>query len=132
GVTTVSYDVLDRPASATDARGVTMTTSFDLLGRKTALEVDGETTAEWTYDTVKKGRPAKDTRYVGGAAYTMEVGGYNERYQVTSSTVTLPSGEGALAGTYTWTYGYNKRTGIQEWLMHPAMGGLPQERVTTN
>ncbi|WP_432052189.1 RHS repeat-associated core domain-containing protein [Streptomyces xiamenensis] len=132
GVTTVSYDVLDRPASATDARGVTMTTSFDLLGRKTALEVDGETTAEWTYDTVKKGRPAKDTRYVDGVAYTTEVGGYNERYQVTSSTVTLPSEEGALAGAYTWTYGYNKRTGIFEWLMHPAMGGLPQERVTTN
>lgn len=72
GVTTVTYDVLDRPASAIDARGVTMETSFDLLGRKTALEVDGETTAEWTYDTVKKGLPAKDVRYVDGNAYIME------------------------------------------------------------
>ncbi len=132
GVTTVTYDVLDRPASAIDARGVTMETSFDLLGRKTALEVDGETTAEWTYDTVKKGLPAKDVRYVDGNAYIMEAGGYNERNQVTSSTVTLPDEEGALAGTYRWTYGYHKRTGVHEWTMHPAMGGLPQERVHTN
>ncbi|MCK1814301.1 RHS repeat protein [Streptomyces sp. XM4011] len=132
GVTTVSYDVLDRAASATDARGVTMETSFDLLGRKTALEVDGETSAEWTYDTVAKGRPTADISYVDGAAYIFSVDGYNDRYQATSSTLTLPQEEGALAGTYTWSYGYSKRTGVLEWLMQPAMGGLPQERVTTN
>ncbi|GED88542.1 RHS repeat domain-containing protein [Streptomyces sp. 6-11-2] len=36
-----------------------------------------------------------------------------------------------MAGTYTWTYGYNTYTGQQEWIRHPEVGNLPSERQTT-
>ncbi|WP_432058665.1 RHS repeat-associated core domain-containing protein [Streptomyces sp. bgisy022] len=131
GVTTTVYDELDRPVRTTDARGVTLTSTYDALGRTIELKQGDELRAKWTYDTLLKGQPTADTRYIDGQAYTTEVGGYNDRYQPTSSTVRLPASEGALIGSYSWSYGYNQYTGTQEWIRHPAMGGLPAERVTT-
>jgi RHS repeat-associated protein len=131
GETHTAYDDLDRPVTTTDARGITLTTSYDALGRKTELKQGDELRAQWTYDTLAKGQPAADTRYEDGHAYTTAIGGYNNRYQPTSSTTTLPETEGALAGTYQWSYGYNEITGAQEWTRHPAIGGLPAENVTT-
>ncbi|MFP8887588.1 RHS repeat domain-containing protein [Streptomyces mangrovi] len=131
GTTTTVYDDLDRPVKTTDARGVALATSYDALGRKTELKQGDELLARWTYDTLAKGQPVTDTRYEDGHAYTTEIGGYNDRYQPTSSTITLPDSAGALAGSYRWSYGYNQYTGTQEWISQPAMGGLPSERVTT-
>ncbi|SOD66378.1 YD repeat-containing protein [Streptomyces zhaozhouensis] len=131
GTTLISYDTLDRPVSTTDARDITLTTTYDALGRRTRLSEGDDTRAEWTYDTVKLGAPATSTRYVGDAAYTTAVDGYTNRYQPTATTVTLPENEGTLAGEYTWRYTYNARVGLRESVMHPALGGLPQERVTT-
>ncbi|MDT0269169.1 RHS repeat-associated core domain-containing protein [Streptomyces sp. DSM 44915] len=131
GRTTVSYDALDRPVSTTDARGITLTSGYDALGRPTTLSEGDELRAEWTYDSVKLGAPATSTRYVADAAYTTSVNGYTDRYQPTGTTVTLPESEGALAGDYSWRYTYNARVGLRESVVHPALGGLPQERVTT-
>ncbi|MGQ4447335.1 RHS repeat-associated core domain-containing protein [Streptomyces griseus] len=76
-----------------------------------------------------KGLPASDTRYVDGKAYTTSIDGYNDLGQPTASTTTVP--DGAAAGTYTWKFGYNQYTGAREWVMHPALAGLPSERQTT-
>ncbi|MCX4742892.1 RHS repeat domain-containing protein [Streptomyces antibioticus] len=125
------YDKLGRPVSVTDARGITLTTDYDGLGRRTELRKGATPLAKWTYDTVAKGQPSSSIRFIDGKQYVSAVDAYNDAYQPTSSTVTIPSEAGALAGTYTWTYGYNAYTGQQEWIRHPAVGNLPGERQTT-
>ncbi|GHH55840.1 RHS repeat-associated core domain-containing protein [Streptomyces candidus] len=129
GTSTTTYDSADRPTTTTDARGITLTTTYDALSRQKELKQGATVRTAWTYDTVLKGQPASDTRFVDGKAYTTTIGAYNERYQPTSSTVTVP--DGAAAGTYTWTFGHNQYTGAQEWVKHPALGGLPDERQTS-
>ncbi|WP_256925327.1 RHS repeat domain-containing protein [Streptomyces sp. Amel2xC10] len=125
------YDKLGRPVSITDARGTTLTTGYDAFGRRTELRKGTTLLAKWTYDTIAKGQLSSSTRYIDGKQYVSAVDSYNDAYQPTSSTVTVPSEAGALAGTYTWTYGYNAYTGQQEWIKHPAVGNLPGERQTT-
>ncbi|MFJ1917416.1 RHS repeat domain-containing protein [Streptomyces sp. NPDC088147] len=131
GVSTTVYDKLGQPLSTTDARGITLTSSYDALGRSTGLKQGGTLLAEWTYDTVAKGQPTSSSRYIDGKEYRTATDAYNDRYQPTSSTVTVPSQAGTLAGAYTWTFGYNTYTGLQEWIRHPAVGNLPSERQTT-
>ncbi|MFE9255128.1 RHS repeat domain-containing protein [Streptomyces sp. NPDC006879] len=131
GRSTTTYDIADRPVTATDARGTKLTTVYDALGRNVELKQGSTLRAKWTYDTVAKGLASTDTRYVNGQAYTTRINGYTERNQPVSSTVTLPSGAGSVAGTYTWEYGYNKYNGTQEWVQHPAIANLPAEYVTT-
>ncbi|WP_405535280.1 RHS repeat domain-containing protein [Streptomyces canus] len=131
GTTKTTYDNLGREKTITDARDITLTTEYDALGRKAALKKGATLLAKWTYDTVAKGHAASSTRYVDGKAYTFTTDAYDDRYQPTSTTVTIPAETGALAGTYTWTFGYNAYTGQQEWIKHPAVGSLPSERQTT-
>ncbi|MBB1254397.1 RHS repeat protein [Streptomyces sp. OF3] len=131
GRSTTEYNDLDQVVRTTDARGKALTHTYDELGRRTELKEGSTLRASWTYDTVAKGQPTSDTRYVSGQAYTSTIQSYNDRYQPTASTVTLPTREGSLAGTYRWTYGYNQYIGVQEWVLHPALGGLPSERTTT-
>ncbi|MFJ3235826.1 RHS repeat domain-containing protein [Streptomyces sp. NPDC086787] len=131
GKSHTAYDKLGRPVSITDARGVTLTTDYDALGRRIALKKGSTLLARWTYDTIAKGQLTSSTRYIDGKQYISAVDSYNDAYQPTSSTVTVPAEAGALAGTYTWTYGYNAYTGQQEWTKHPAVGNLPSERQTT-
>ncbi|MEU9148479.1 RHS repeat-associated core domain-containing protein [Streptomyces sp. NPDC048349] len=108
GKVTTSYGADGRAQSVTDARGVTLATTYDELGRKTSLrkgDVVGMKLAEWTYDTVSGGKslPATSTRYDGTAAYTSTITGYDNAGATTGLTVTIPSviGEENLAGTYT-------------------------------
>ncbi|MFJ3595384.1 RHS repeat domain-containing protein [Streptomyces sp. NPDC090126] len=129
GISKTTYDNADRPIKSTDARGVELTTMYDELGRQKELKQGSTVRASWAYDSVAKGLPASSTRYVDGKAYTTKFDAYNDRGQPTSSTTTVP--DGAAAGTYTWTFGYNQYNGIQEWVKHPAIGGLPSERQTT-
>lgn len=131
GLTNLTYDDAGRMTAAKDARNVTLTTSYDKLGRKTAVKNGSTTLNDWTYDTVAKGQLSSTTRYDGAAAYTTSTSGYTDRYQPTSSTLTVPSAAGPLAGTYTWSYGYDEETGALEWTLNPAVGDVPSERVTT-
>ncbi|MFH8484004.1 RHS repeat domain-containing protein [Streptomyces longisporoflavus] len=131
GLTKTTYDKLGQAISTTDARGITLRTGYDKLGRKTELAKGETLLAKWTYDTVAKGQPAASSRYIDGKEYRSATDSYDDLYQPTSSTTTIPEGVGALAGTFTWTFGYNKYTGQQEWIKHPAVGNLPSERQTT-
>ncbi|WP_308049888.1 hypothetical protein [Streptomyces sp. TRM72054] len=103
GTATTTYDKLGRAVTTTDARDITLTTEYDKLGRKTALKKGSTLLASWTYDTVAKGRPTGSIRYIDGNEYTSTVNAYNDAYQPTSTTVTIPAGAGDLAGTYTWS-----------------------------
>ncbi|MFF7205328.1 RHS repeat domain-containing protein [Streptomyces sp. NPDC008141] len=132
GPATTTYDALGRATAETDARNITLTTSYDKLGRKTQTKRGDELLSSWTYDTVAKGQVTSSTRYSNGAQYTTAVSTYTDRYQPASTTVTIPTAAGALAGTYTWTYGYSPETGALDWTLNPAVGNVPSERVTTN
>ncbi|MGQ4397799.1 RHS repeat domain-containing protein [Streptomyces violaceoruber] len=131
GKSHTTYDTLGRATTVTDARGVTLTTGYDDLGRQRTLKKGSTLLAEWTYDTVAKGQLTSSTRYIDGQAYTTATTAYNDLYQPTTTTVTIPASAGNLAGSYTWTFGYNTYTGAQEWIKHPAVGNLPSERQTT-
>ncbi|WP_327687039.1 RHS repeat domain-containing protein [Streptomyces sp. NBC_00467] len=126
-----TYDNGDRITDVEDARGVTLHTDFDELGRRTALKQGVNLLAAWQYDTAVngKGQVAKSTRYAGGNAYESAVTTYNAHYQPVITQTTVPASEGALAGTYKWTTQYNLNTGQVMWTQHPAMGGLPAEKV---
>ncbi|AXI73647.1 RHS repeat protein [Streptomyces cavourensis] len=130
GPTTTTYDNADRPVTTTDANGVTVATTYDGIGRKTAVTQGGTKLTSWVYDTVAKGQLTKSVRHLGGQEYAVETTGLNDRYQPTATKVTVPAREGALAGTYQWTYGYGERTGQLEWTRHPAIGGQAAERVS--
>ncbi|MEU5833054.1 RHS repeat-associated core domain-containing protein [Streptomyces diacarni] len=132
GKGTITYDTLDQPVKTTDARGTTLTTTYDPLGRKTALKEGDTTRASWSYDKAAKGQLDASTRYDGHAAYTSAITGYTDRYQPTGTTVTIPSAEGELAGSYTWKYFYDPETGAQTRIDQPSAGGLPSERLATS
>ncbi|MGF1425068.1 RHS repeat-associated core domain-containing protein [Kitasatospora sp. LaBMicrA B282] len=137
GTTKTFYDVNSRVDHTTDAKGNTLAYTYDLLGRKTG-EYNGSVApanelASWSYDTLAKGKPTGSTRYVGGAsgnAYTQAVTGYDTAYRPLGTTVTIPSIEGALAGTYTTSNTYNNILGTVASTTLPAMGGLPAETVS--
>ncbi|MEV7427716.1 RHS repeat-associated core domain-containing protein [Streptomyces sp. NPDC091212] len=131
GDSVTGYDKLGRAITTTDARGITLTTGYDKLGRTTDLTQGGTALAKWAYDSVAKGQPTSSSRYIDGKEYRTTTDSYNDNYQPTSSTVTVPAEAGPLAGTYNWTFGYNQYIGVPEWIRHPAVGDLPSERQTT-
>lgn len=136
GVTQTFYNVNSQVDHTIDARGTTLAFTYDLLGRKTG-EYNGSVTpanelASWSYDTLLKGKQTASTRYVGGAsgaAYTQAVTGYDSAYRPLGTATTIPSTEGALAGTYTDASTYNPTLGTLASQSYPALGGLPAETV---
>ncbi|MEN3360478.1 MAG: hypothetical protein V7637_4460 [Mycobacteriales bacterium] len=136
GTSSSRYDDAGEVVSTTDARGATVAYSYDELGRRTAGyagSTAGTKLAEWTYDTLPGGAAARGqlvsaTRYVDGNAYTSTVTGYDDRYQPTGGTVSIPAAEGALAGTYTFGNTY-KVDGSLSTVTQPAAGGLPRETL---
>ncbi|MFI5643407.1 RHS repeat-associated core domain-containing protein [Kitasatospora sp. NPDC051705] len=137
GVTKTVYDANSRIDHTTDAKDSTLSYSYDLLGRKTAqysgTVAPANLLASWTYDTILKGQPTSSSRYVGGAdgaAYTKAVTDYDTAYRPLGTSVTIPSAEGALAGTYTTTNTYSDVIGSLTKVSVPAAGGLPAETVS--
>ncbi|ADJ45580.1 RHS repeat-containing protein [Amycolatopsis mediterranei S699] len=133
GTSTRTYDAADRLASVTDARNVTLAYAYDALGRKTETHTgtaSGPLLEKYTYDSAMfgKGRPAAATRYVGGNAYTTEVGAYSPLYQPLQATVTIPQSEGLLAGSYPTYRGYNP-DGSLKGDSYAAAAGVPAESV---
>lgn len=134
GTTTSTYDDAGQLVSVTDARGETLVNVYDALGRRVQLRDDsaaGNLRASWTYDTLAKGQLTSSTRRDGAAAYVTAVTGYDDGYRPLGQSVTIPSAEGALAGTYTTTYAYMPN-GQPKSTRFPAAGGLSAETVTTN
>lgn len=137
GTSTFAYDKGDRVVSVTDGRkpAQTIAMAYDDLGRVTATHagsLSGPKLTSQTYDTLPGalGLPVASTRYVDGNAYTQAVTSYDTEYRPKGTSVTIPTSEGKLAGTYTYSNTYTSRTGLPYTTTHPAVGGLPSERVS--
>lgn len=138
GVATATYDLAGNMTSTTDARGKTVTTTYDELNRKTASYAgtsSGAMLSSWTYDTVKKGLVTTSTAYTGstpgapGLAYKTTVGSYDAAGNPLDTTLSIPAGAPAFAGTsYKTTLYYNADSSLLAKQM-PAMGGLPAETI---
>lgn len=132
GTTTRTYDDLDQLTSSTDARGQSLFYNYDPLGRKTEEHTDSATgplQASWLYDTLRKGYLTSSTRYLDGNAYEDRVNAYDNLYNVTRHTVTIPAIEGALAGSYQFNQKFNLDDTVQS-NGYPAAGGLQSEAVS--
>ncbi|WP_157550001.1 RHS repeat domain-containing protein [Microbacterium sp. Leaf161] len=138
GVSTATYDLVGNMTSTTDARGKTVTTTYDELNRKKATyagTASGSMLSSWTYDSVKKGLVTTSTSYTGsapgtpGLAYATTVGAYDAAGNPLDTTLSIPAGAPAFAGTsYKTTLYYNPDSSLQAKQM-PAMGGLPSELI---
>jgi RHS repeat-associated protein len=141
GKTGYTYYADGQVKTSTDARGSTLAYEYDDLGRLTGRysgAVGGAQLAAWTYDTVARNKLSTSTRYDGaGQAYVTTVRGYNDTYQVTDSSVTVPATPlaGALAGTYVTHTDYNADGSPRaRQLPHKSgtagFGGVPDETLT--
>lgn len=130
GTTTSTYDTLGNVVTTTDASGTTLAYTYDAMNRKTTERsgsVTGTTLASWTYDSLAKGQLTSSTRFVDGLEYKTAVTGYDNGYRPTGSTVTIPAGAPAFAGTTYTTNLYYNADGSLLAKSVPAAGGLPQE-----
>ncbi|MGW8363767.1 RHS repeat domain-containing protein [Streptomyces wedmorensis] len=132
GKTVLTYDANGQVLTSEDAEHNILTTVYDKLGRKSEVKNGATTLAKWTYDTLAKGQLTSSSRFVDGAEYKTAVGALDDRYQPTSTTLTVPAAAGGLAGTYSWSYGYSQQTGAPLWTLNPAIGDIPSERIVTN
>ncbi|GAA4201795.1 RHS repeat-associated core domain-containing protein [Actinocatenispora rupis] len=133
GTTTSTYDNGGELTSVTDARNITLAYSYDKIGRKTGEylgDTNGLQLAGWAYDTLPggKGLPVSSTRYDGSDAYTESVDGYDATGRPTGSTVTIPTSQGALAGSYDTTTTYNPDGAVATTTL-PAAGGMKAETL---
>ncbi|MCP2353298.1 RHS repeat-associated protein [Nonomuraea thailandensis] len=136
GTSLITYDAAGQVTTVTDARGSVLAYSYDALGRKTAVRkgsATGQVLAEWTYDTVTKGKGylASATRYdAEGNAFINEVTNYNKLGLPLGSKLTIPATPltETLADTYTTTIKYNP-DGSPDATVLPAAGDLPEETV---
>jgi RHS repeat-associated protein len=148
GVSTgMTYDGSGNLLQSTDARGKTVSYSYDALSRKTGKFAStvagqqagaaGNQTAAWVYDnstnvaglTHAVGRLTAAVSYSGGYPYTSQQLNFNVFGESLGTTVTIPSTEGTLAGTYTVRHSYTANTGLALKDIYTAQGGLPAETV---
>lgn len=131
GTTTTVFDLLGNVTKTTDAAGRGLNRTYDALNRPlTVTDGTGALQSQWTYDTVAagKGQLASSTSYSGGAAYTNTVNSYDAVYHVTGNTVTIPTSETGLAGSYVYTRGYNV-DGSFGYVNMPAVANLSAEQL---
>ncbi|MDH6607204.1 RHS repeat-associated protein [Streptomyces sp. SAI-208] len=136
GTTTSKYDDRGQLTYTLDANQKKITHLYDDLGRELETH-DGDATGplltKHVWDpTGFEGQPASATRYVGGAsgsAYTTTYSLYDTLYRPHRTTITVPSSEGALAGSYQTNVQYNVDGTVQS-TSYPAGGGLTAETIT--
>lgn len=134
GTSSTVYNPTGDVLSTTDGRGQKLSFEYDTLGRVTnrwAGDVGtGTRLASFTYDTLAAGQRTSSTRYDGGGQYVTTVTGFTDDYQPTGVSVSVPLGEGALAGTYSLSMTYNAYTGAPATLTYPAQHDAPAETLT--
>ncbi|HUN36793.1 MAG TPA: RHS repeat-associated core domain-containing protein [Trebonia sp.] len=145
GTTATVYSPGGEVLSTTDGNGTTLSYSYDALGRKTAEynttggapETAKNEVASWTYDTLAKDQLTATYTYTNPAdgasdptsTYVETELGYTPLYQSTGESVTIPSSQGALAGTYQSTNSYTAETSLLAGTHYYAEGSLPKEQV---
>ncbi|NRQ32984.1 hypothetical protein HII36_14205 [Nonomuraea sp. NN258] len=133
GTSSHGYDSAGRQIWSIDGNGQKISTTYDDLGRRTSQWAGepntGTKLADWTYDTIAKGHPGAAIRYTGGQPYTRTVTGYDSDYRPTTTKVTIPAAEGALASEYTFTSVYDAAGNLRQQGL-PAAGGLAAETLT--
>ena len=143
GTSAMAYDGNGNPIQASDARGKSISFTYDALNRKTgeydapsAAQSPANQLAAWAYDNSNGavsamaypvGHLTTETAYWNGAAYTIQQKGFNVFGEPLGETVTIPSAEGALAGSYAFQHAYTTLTGLPLKSAYPAGGGLPAE-----
>ncbi|WP_165984768.1 RHS repeat domain-containing protein [Streptomyces sp. YIM 98790] len=140
GRLTKQYNALDLETSRTDARGETVLTRYDALGRPTGTWAgtvsDATRMTGHTYDGLVKGHPESSTRYVGGTdglAYTRQITAYDSLYRVTGEEMRLDADDPLVAAGAPQTIPLAAAYRIDGTLgsvTEPALGGLPQETVS--
>ncbi|GGP57366.1 hypothetical protein GCM10010287_65100 [Streptomyces variabilis] len=140
GTSRTYYDALDQVVKSTDARGRSLLTAYDELGRPTAtwdgVQDDAHLLTERTYDTVLKGLPGSSTRYVGGRAgkaYTKTITGYDNLARATATKLTLPATDPLVAAGAPATVEFTSHYRLDGTLgsnAEPALGGLPSEVIS--
>ncbi|MEV5935902.1 polymorphic toxin-type HINT domain-containing protein [Streptomyces sp. NPDC052079] len=133
---TTAYDGADRPLATLDANGKSLYTTYDVLGRVTAVR-EGSATASpiksFTFDAVGAlGMPVASTRHTPNGDYVTRIIGYTTDYQPTGRDITIPANTKTtgLSGTYSYTYGYTP-TGKPFSVTYPSKGGISSEKVVT-
>ncbi|GLY86076.1 RHS repeat-associated core domain-containing protein [Actinoallomurus iriomotensis] len=151
GTSTIAYDPAGNITQTTDARGKTISFTYDGLNRKTgqyAATVSSQSPANqmasWVYDNSDNaiagmadpiGHLTSSASYIGGSgtgghAYKHQIGGYNALGEPTSETITIPADENQLANSYAITHTYEPITGLPRRDIYPANGTLPAETVS--
>jgi RHS repeat-associated protein len=130
-----AYDDAGNLVSSVDARGVQLDYTYDLLGRRlTATDRSGGgfLLATWLYDTLQVGKLTSSTRFVPGATggYTVATTGYTPMGRPSGTTITLPSSEAPLPGTYTTTYAYSVNDELLTTQGDPRTLGIAGENIT--
>jgi RHS repeat-associated protein len=146
--TGITYDGDGNQVQLTDARGKTVSFTYDALNRRTgeylstvAGQIAGPTgnqLAALVYDnsnnavssmTYPKGHLTTSQSFWNGNTYTTQQKNFNVFGESTGVIVTLPAAEGGLAGSYTFSKVYTPTTGLPLKDIYPAAGGLPSETV---
>ncbi|MPY57780.1 sugar-binding protein [Streptomyces spongiae] len=135
GTTTSKYDDFGQQTYTLDANQKKITHVYDNLGRETEThdgDASGTLLTKHVWDPSGfKGQLASATRYVGGStgsAYTTTYSLYDTLYRPHRTTVTIPSSEGVLAGSYQKNVQYNVDGTVQS-ASYPAAGGIAAETV---
>lgn len=134
GSATFTYDNAGNMTSLRDALGNQIHTKFDVLGRQVerrAGSSTGQLLASWAYDTAPggKGKLHRQTTHTAAGNWVAETVGYDIKGRPTGSSLQVPAGIPGLSGTYTVSQTYDRADRVRS-MIYPAIGGLPQEKVT--
>ncbi|MEV4559335.1 RHS repeat-associated core domain-containing protein [Kitasatospora sp. NPDC049285] len=145
GADSMLYDAVGNLVQTTDSRGKAVSTTYDVLNRKTgtyaatlANKSSANQLASWVYDndnsvagvTNPIGHATTTTSFDQGQAYTTQAVGFTVMGKSAGETVTIPSAEGLLAKSYTFKHVYTAIKGLPYSDQSPAGGGLPLETIT--
>ncbi|MBM6402797.1 hypothetical protein JQN72_00870 [Phycicoccus sp. CSK15P-2] len=131
GQTDSTYDLVGNLTTAKDARGEVLWSGYDTLDRLVETRDDsasGALRTSYTYDTVTAGLLTSSSRWQEGAEYKTEVRSYDVAGRPKSIRHTIPTAEGALAGTYDFATSYTLNGDVARQAYN-SKGGLPFEYV---
>ncbi|MGW0844988.1 RHS repeat-associated core domain-containing protein [Streptomyces sp. NPDC002787] len=133
GIGATTYDANGNIETVKDGNGTVLTRTYDALNRLLTVRNGSTVLTRNTYDTAPGGigELATSTSYAGGHAYTSAINNYDADGQITEVQVTVPADGSGLEGTYKADYTFDA-AGNETSVTYPAVGGLPEETVSTS